>query len=98
MNQHYKGALSGLSEMVKLKERGVPTSEATAMTAILTRATLAVAEEQAKTNKHLELANLIAYAQLCEGMNNSGGTYAAAREAADLAMSTANSAPEEDGF
>jgi hypothetical protein len=28
------------------------------------RATLAVAEEQATTNKHLELANLIAYAQL----------------------------------
>ncbi|HEX9088640.1 MAG TPA: hypothetical protein VF867_14060 [Arthrobacter sp.] len=64
MNQHYQDALAGLNEMVKLKERGVPTSEATAMTAVLTRATLAVAEEQAKTNEHLELANLIAYAQL----------------------------------
>jgi hypothetical protein len=71
MNQHYDDALAGLNEMAKLKNRGMPTSEATAMTAILARASLAVAEEQAKTNQHLELANLIAYAQLRRQKNRS---------------------------
>lgn len=63
MNDHYNDALSGLNEMVKLKAQGVPTTEASAIGAMQTRATLAVAEEQALTNQHLDLANLIAYAQ-----------------------------------
>lgn len=97
MNQHYKDALAGLSEMVMLKGRGVPTSEATAMTAVLTRATLAVADEQAKTNQLLELANLIAYAQLCKSSRD-GASFFDAMEAVDRAMSAADHAPEDDGF
>lgn len=85
MNHHYSDALAGLIEMVKLKEHGVPTSEATAMTAVLTRATLAVVEEQAKTNAHLELANLIAYAQLRPDRRRSS---MATEELVDRLMST----------
>lgn len=60
MNTHYRAAVAALRET----DRPGFATEATAMGAMQTQATLAVAAEQAKTNQHLELANLIAYAQL----------------------------------
>lgn len=64
MNQRYVNAVAALQELDKLSQAGVPMTEASAVGAMQTQAILAVAEEQAKTNQHLELANLIAYAQL----------------------------------
>jgi hypothetical protein len=59
MNKNYQGAAAALRELDKLVQ-----ATDIAIGAMQTRATLAVAEEQAKTNEHLETANLIAYAQL----------------------------------
>lgn len=67
MNDHYKDATDGLRALRAQADEGHKPSEAAALAVIQTRATLAVAEEQAKTNQHLELANLIAYAQLRRG-------------------------------
>lgn len=64
MNQRYDSAVAALQELDKLSQAGLPMTEASAIGAMQTQAILAVAEEQAKTNKHLETANLIAYAQL----------------------------------
>jgi hypothetical protein len=64
MNQHYDNAVAAMREMDELNQRGAPLTEVGAIGAMQTRAVLAVAEEQAKTNQHLELANLIAYAHL----------------------------------
>ncbi|GAA4034099.1 hypothetical protein GCM10023063_17560 [Arthrobacter methylotrophus] len=60
MNKHYDNAIAALRETDRL---GIST-EATAMAAMQTQATLAVAAEQARTNRQLELSNMIAYAQL----------------------------------
>jgi hypothetical protein len=60
MNNHYQAAVAALRETDRL---GIAT-EATSMASMQTQATLAVAAEQAKTNQHLELANLIAYAHM----------------------------------
>lgn len=65
MNQHYNNAVAALQTMDGLRQAGrIVMSEGSAMGAMQTQAILAVAEEQSKTNQHLELANLIAYAQL----------------------------------
>lgn len=64
MNQRYNNAVAALQELDKLSQAGIPMTEASAVGAMQTQAILAVAEEQAKTNQHLETANLIAYAQL----------------------------------
>lgn len=64
MNQRYSNALAALQEMDNRRQAGLPATAVTAVGAMQTQAILAVAEEQAKANEHLELANLIAYAQL----------------------------------
>lgn len=65
MNQHYDNAVAALRrELDELNLRGAPATEVSAIGAMQARAILAVAEEQAKTNQNIELANLIAYAQL----------------------------------
>lgn len=89
MNNHYQAAIDGLNEIRAMADRGIPPTEATALAVTQTRAILAVAEEQAKTNAHLETANLIAYAQLCHTMRD-GAKFADARTAAEQAMKGAN--------
>lgn len=64
MNQRYNSAVAALQELDKLSQAGLPVTESSAIGAMQAQATLAVAEEQAKTNALLETANLIAYAQL----------------------------------
>lgn len=99
MNDHYRAAIDGLNEIRAMADQGIPPTEATALAVTQTRAILAVAEEQAKTNAHLEAANLIAYAQLCSTMRD-GAKFAKARKAAEKAMkgSTDESAFEGDDF
>lgn len=63
MNENHQAAVAALRELDKVSEAHA-TTEVSAIGAMQARATLAVAEEQAKTNQNLELANLIAYAQL----------------------------------
>jgi hypothetical protein len=86
MNQRYNNAVAALEEMDNLRQAGLPMTEASAIGAIQTQATLAVAEEQAKTNQHLEMGNLIAYAQLRRQKNRSS---LAAEELIDRRMSSA---------
>lgn len=65
MNTHYNNAVAALREMDRLRQAGrITTTQGSAIGAMQTQAILAVAEEQAKTNEHLDLANLIAYAHL----------------------------------
>lgn len=65
MNNHYDNALAALETMDRLGQSGrIVMTEARAVGAMQTQATLAVAAEQARTNKQLELSNLIDYAQL----------------------------------
>ncbi|ACL42419.1 hypothetical protein Achl_4468 (plasmid) [Pseudarthrobacter chlorophenolicus A6] len=97
MNNHYRAAIDGLNEIRAIANQGVPPTEATALAVTQTRAILAVAEEQAKTNVLLETANLIAYAQLCSTMRD-GAKFAKARNAAELAMKDTDNDGEEDGF
>lgn len=85
MNDHYKDAVDALREIRAQADHGNPASEATTLAVIQTRAILAVAEEQAKTNAHLETVNLIAYARLCIA-GRDGAKIAATREAAERAM------------
>jgi hypothetical protein len=82
MNQHYQAAAAALRETDRL---GIAT-EATAMASMQTQAILGVATEQAKTNQHLELANLIAYAQLRRDRRRSS---LAAEELVDRRMAAA---------
>lgn len=93
MNKNHQAALAALRELDKIG--GV--TEAGALAAMQTRAILAVAEEQTKTNKNLELANAIAYAQLCLSSRD-GDAYIDAMKAVDLARESAGLAPEEDTF
>ncbi len=95
MNKNHQAALAALREMDKL-QADAPT-EASALAAMQTRAILAVADEQAKTNKHLELANAIAYAQLCRS-SRAPREYSDAMNAVDRAREAADIAPEDDGF
>jgi hypothetical protein len=61
MKSRYQAALDGL----KTARRDFNMNDRpSALAAIGAEATLAVADEQARTNAHLETANLIAYAQL----------------------------------
>jgi hypothetical protein len=61
MKTHHQAALDGL----KNARRDFNMNDRpSALAAIGAEATLAVADEQARTNAHLETANLIAYAQL----------------------------------
>ena len=69
MNKNHQAAVAALRELDELQAGG-PT-EASAIGAMQARAILAVADEQAKANQHLELANLIAYAQLRRQKNRS---------------------------
>jgi hypothetical protein len=62
MNRHYQAARDGLKEIPSTY--GKSTGYSIALATIQAQAALAVAEEQAKANQHLELGNLIAYAQL----------------------------------
>lgn len=94
MNDHYRAAVDGLKEVRALADRGVAPTEATALAVIQTRAILAVAEEQAKTNARLHTANLLAYAQLCNTMRD-GAKFTKARNAAELAMKGATN--DDDG-
>lgn len=96
MNKHYQAALAALQATDKLTQEHGAT-EATALAAMQTRAILAVAEEQAKTNKHLDLANAIAYAQLCKSHRDGAAAFDA-MEAVDRAREAAGIAPEDDGF
>ncbi|MET4144077.1 hypothetical protein [Arthrobacter sp. UYCo732] len=89
MNDHYQAAMDGLKEIRAIVDRGTPPTEATALAVTQTRAILAVAEEQAKTNEHLQTGNLIAYAQLCLA-GRDGAKSAAARNAAEAAMKGAS--------
>jgi hypothetical protein len=93
MNKNHQAALAALRELDKIG--GV--TEASALAAMQTRASLALAEEQTKTNKNLELANAIAYAQLCL-TSRDGDAYIDAMEAVDRAREAVDIAPEEDTF
>lgn len=84
MNDNYKSAVDGLKELPA--KFGVPNAHPVVLATIQARATLAVAEEQAKTNQHLELANLIAYAQLRRDRRRSS---MAAEELVDRRMAAA---------
>jgi hypothetical protein len=64
MNTHYENAVGGLRRLDEMHMSGTPVTEAGALAKVSILASLAVAEEQAKTNKQLELANLIAYAHM----------------------------------
>ena len=85
MNQRYENAVAALQEMDRLSRTGLHMTEASAIGALQAQAPLAVAEEQAKTNQHLELANLIAYAQLCK-MSRDGHAAMKAMKAVQTAM------------
>jgi hypothetical protein len=96
MNKHYQAAIDGLNEIRDMANRGVPTTEAIALAVTQTRAILAVAEEQSKTNTHLETANFIAYAQLCSTMRD-GAKFSDARNTAYKAMTGKEWGSAEDG-
>jgi hypothetical protein len=91
MNKHYDNALAAMRE---LDARGQAT-EASALAAMQTRAILAVAEEQAKTNQHLELANLITYAQLCKASRD-GHASMQALKAVQKAMGLPDDSDDDD--
>lgn len=94
MNKHYDNALAAMRE---LDARGQAT-EASALAAMQTRAILAVAEEQAKTNQHLELANLITYAQLCKASRDGHASMQAmkAMKAVQKAMCLPDDSDDDD--
>lgn len=96
MNDHYKDAIAGLQAIRVQTDDGNEPLEATALAVTQTRAILAVAEEQAKTNAHLETANLLAYAHLCSTMRD-GAKFAKARKYAEKAMAGGISGPTDIG-
>lgn len=85
MNDHCRAAADGLNELRAMADQGVTPTDAASVAVIQSRAILALAEEQAKTNAHLRTANLLAYAQLCNTMRD-GAKFAKARKAAEKAM------------
>jgi hypothetical protein len=91
MNPHYHAAIGALRET----EGWSSGTVATAMAVMQTQSTLAVAAEQAKTNRHLELANAIAYAQLCK-VNGDGEAFLDAMEDVRRARETVGITPEDD--
>lgn len=99
MNEHFRAAVDGFNKHSALADQSGAALDAADLAVIQTRALLAVAEEQARTNRHLRAANLIAYAQLCNTMRD-GAKFAQAKAAAEKAMkdSTDESAFEGDDF
>lgn len=98
MNDHYKAATEGLNAIREQLSAGMAPTEAVALAVTQTRAMLAVAEEQAKTNAYLQTANLIAYAQLCHTMREGWKKRSEAKNAAELAMKDATNDDEGDDF
>jgi hypothetical protein len=67
MNENYQAAVTGIELLAENVAKRIIEDPEAAYAIMQTKAILAVADEQARTTKQLELANLIAYAQLCRG-------------------------------
>lgn len=85
MNEQFRAAVDGFNKHSALADQSGAALDAADLAVIQTRALLAIAEEQARTNRHLRAANLIAYAQLSNTMRD-GAKFARARKAAEQAM------------
>lgn len=96
MNNHHQAATDGLNAIREQLSAGMAPTEAIALAVTQTRAMLAVAEEQSKTNAHLETANLINFALLSRETRD-WEAFRDARKAAHLAMTGKEwVAPNED--